>query len=78
MPAWSGFGEGCLAGLQMAVFSLYPHMAFPGASGGDTGGTVFCFVLFFLLSLTPSRGLHPHEPLMFCKDPISKSHHIGQ
>lgn len=75
MLAWSGFGEGCLAGLQMAVLSLHPHVALPGASGGDTGGTVIFF--FFLLSLTPSRRLYPLEPLTFCKDPISKSYHIG-
>ena len=47
MLAWSGFGEGCLAGLQMAVLSLHPHMALPGASGGDTGGTVIFFFFAF-------------------------------
>lgn len=46
MLAWSGFSEGCLAGLQMAVLSLHPHMALPGASGGDTGGTVIFFFAF--------------------------------
>ena len=47
-------GENLHPGLQMAIFTLYPHMV-------ESREEASSLVSLLIRALIPSRGLHPHD-----------------